>query len=91
MARCRMPMPKRRAWSRAQSGEEECIVCGRALVDGRAGRYVHMLTTLELASHDEVVGEAEDQGFFAVGPECARKLGPAFIFSREHVFGGPDE
>lgn len=49
--------------------------------------HVHLLTSLALADRSEVVTEAEDQGYFPVGPECARRVPAAFRFPPEHVFG----
>lgn len=68
-------------------GGAECLICGRVIRDQKTATHVHLLTTGDLASRGEPVTEEEDQGFFPVGPECARRLPAAFRFPPEHVFG----
>lgn len=70
----------------ANDSGDGCVICGRA-VDVKRAAYVHLLTTGELASKDEPVADDEDQGFFPIGPECAKRLPAAFRFPPEHVFG----
>jgi len=77
-------LPEGEGWR----GGAECLICGRLIRDARAATHVHLLTTGELADkNEESIPEEEDQGFFPVGPECARRLPAAFRFPPEHVYG----
>lgn len=62
-----------------KGGEEPCILCGRK-TDSEL--FVHLSTSYRLISVGQEVDEASDQGWFPVGPECAKKL-PAEYVSRE--------
>lgn len=75
MARMKLPRASRsQASPRVTSDGHECLVCGRA-IRGAADVWVHLLTTLELASVDEPIDESrESQGWFPIGPECARRI-----------------
>lgn len=80
MARMQLPLASRRKASpRVTSDGHVCLVCGRA-IRGAADVWVHLLTTLELASVDEPIDESrrESQGWFPIGPECARRIPGAF-------------
>lgn len=79
MARMKLPRESRsQASPRVTSDGHECLVCGRA-IRGAADVWVHLLTTLELASVDEPIDESrESQGWFPIGPECARRIPAAF-------------
>lgn len=90
--RLRVPAEWLREWKALPEGERwrggaECLICGKPIRDARAATHVHLLTTGELADNVEAVAEAEDQGFFPVGPECAKLLPRSFRFPPEHVFG----
>jgi hypothetical protein len=61
-------------------GGAECLFCRSLIRDARAAIHVHMATTGELVTEDESLAEHEDQGFFPVGPECARKVPRAYRF-----------
>lgn len=50
-----------------------CMVCGKE-VNGTVKYWVHLLTTGKLIASTHFFG-AEDQGFFPVGEDCARKIG----------------
>jgi len=51
-----------------------CIVCGRPLSRSQAdnGAWVHMSTDWQVISPDDT--EADSQGFFPIGSECAKKI-----------------
>jgi hypothetical protein len=59
-------------------GEDCCIFCGKKIKLGR-GKMVHYLTNGNIVSWS---GEdiENSQGFFPVGPECAKKLVIQFAF-----------
>lgn len=54
-----------------------CYVCGR---DVRPDREVtvHLRTDLTLAPVEADVPSRDDQGWFVVGPDCARKIPSAY-------------
>jgi len=90
----RLPVPKTwlAEWAALPEGEgwrggAECLICGRPIRDVKTATHVHLLTTGDLASRDEPVAEEEDQGFFPVGPECAKLLPAFFRFPPDHVHG----
>ena len=56
---------------RNAKGDHPCFLCGKA-TDG--SREVHLVTSGFLVPMDEEVEPDEDQGFFPIGPECAKKL-----------------
>ena len=53
-----------------------CIACGKA-TDG--SRTVHLTTDGFLVRADATVDPDRDQGWFDIGPECARKLPSGFV------------
>lgn len=65
------------AEQRAQ-GDHPCVLCGKATT---GERLVHLATTGHLVPVAETLDEREDQGWFPVGPECARKLTAAHIYT----------
>lgn len=54
---------------------DTCIVCGRRTAEKLS---VHLLTSGHLFDGDD---HPDSQGAFPIGPECAKKLPPAFVFS----------
>lgn len=57
----------------------ECYVCGRGLTEAAVARgwYVHMTTAGTIAPVDlpeDALPERDDQGWFPVGSECARRI-----------------
>jgi hypothetical protein len=62
-------------------GDHPCFLCGRA-TDGT--RSVHLATFGALVPTTEVLEADEDQGWFDIGPECARKL-PRTHWTTEEV------
>lgn len=90
----RLPVPPEwlAEWAELPEGERwrggaECLICGKVIRDQKMATHVHLLTTGDLADWDETPTEEEDQGFFPVGPECAKLLPAAFRFPPEFVFG----
>lgn len=58
-------------------GDDPCFLCGKAT---RGERFVHLARYGgALVSEDETLNEAEDMGYFPVGPECAKKLDPSLV------------
>jgi hypothetical protein len=57
---------------------DTCFICGKRIKPGRE-KWVHYLTNGNLISYN---GEdiEESQGFFPVGPDCAKKLVIKFAF-----------
>lgn len=74
----RIPIPPTPKSKHRGEGPETCLICDRRIK--QAACFAHLLTSGELADHDEIIADGEDQGFFAVGSECARKLPAAFRF-----------
>lgn len=67
---------------------DECHVCGRPLNPERISFLVHMSTGNTLYPKSITDAEAEaypegDQGWFPVGPECAKKI-PAAYKAKTH-------
>lgn len=58
------------------TGDEPCFLCGKA-TDG--SRFVHLVTSGHLVPIAEDVADNEDQGWFPVGPECAKKLPAGYV------------
>lgn len=54
----------------------ECFLCERGLTESGEARawWIHMATDATLVPLDAELPEAEDQGWFPVGPECAKKV-----------------
>lgn len=73
---------ERRIGRAERAGKEHCLFCGRA-TDG--SRWVHMVTdgTLFAVAEDHE-SDPDSQGWFSVGPECARKV-PAAYVSRQVI------
>lgn len=57
-------------------GDQPCFLCGKA-TDG--SRLVHLATFGALVPISETLPEHEDQGFFPIGPECAKKLPADYV------------
>jgi hypothetical protein len=62
---------------RADADEEPCFICYRA-VDITTAQAVHLMTDGRLAPVDADVPLHNDQGWFSVGPECAKAIPAAF-------------
>ena len=89
----RMALPRSPRWNdnrrlKAQpNADGECLFCGRPVDESKA-TWVH-LTDGKLACRAEGVEVTDemmirgDQGFWPVGPECAKKVSAAFRFKRE--------
>lgn len=61
---------------------DECFLCGRGITAKGQGRNVHMLTDGTFAPVDmaeEEIPESLDQGWFPVGPECAKRLPKGYV------------
>ena len=56
---------------------EPCFICGRE-VNPSTAQVVHLMTDGRLAPADAVVPMHNDQGWFSVGPECAKAIPVAF-------------
>ena len=54
-----------------------CLLCGKPLTQAALdrGRLVHLTVHGELLLAGDEIDPADDQGFFPVGSDCARKLG----------------
>lgn len=81
----RIPIPSTPKTKRLGEGPETCLICDRRIK--QAACFARLLTSGELADRDEIVTDGEDQGFFAIGSECARRLPVAFRFSVSEVTG----
>lgn len=58
-------------------GDEPCFLCGKAT---RGELFVHVAGYgAVLVSTDEQLTNGEDLGYFAVGPECKRRLPAGFV------------
>ncbi len=64
---------------RRNKGDFPCFACGRA-TDGT--RQVHLLTSGFIVAAGSAVDPARDQGWFPIGPECARKVPSGFVVIR---------
>lgn len=73
---------------------EPCIRCGRGIKDSdlyatdsdlyaTAAYMVHMTTSWRAVPTDWKLLPTQDQGWFAIGPECAKLLPPEYV-------AGPD-
>ncbi len=60
------------------SGDAPCFLCGRE-TDG--SRSVHLAVAGEIVPLVEDLDASDDQGWFPIGPECAKKLPAGFVRS----------
>lgn len=61
---------------RIKDDSEPCVLCGR----GTSGaHWIHMSTDCDLVAIDATLPENEDQGWFTIGPECAKKIPAGFV------------
>ncbi len=58
--------------------DQPCFRCGRP-TDGT--REVHLAVSGALVPVDAAVPASEDQGWFPIGPECAKKLSAGLVRS----------
>lgn len=59
------------------NGENPCFLCGR---ETRGERFVHLHVDYYLVPFETDLGD-ESQGWFPIGPECAKKLPAEFVGS----------
>lgn len=57
---------------------EPCICCGKPVKEVKY--QVHLLTNGNLVSTDQEFSSEEDQGFYAIGSACRKKLPNNFVF-----------
>lgn len=55
-----------------------CFLCGRA-VKGEKGKAIHLSVRGEIVPIDVELDPSEDQGWFDIGPECAKKLPKGYV------------
>lgn len=60
--------------------EDVCFCCGRGLTAKaiRNGWMIRLVTDGTLATENEVLDQREDQGYFPVGSECAKRVPAAY-------------
>lgn len=56
--------------------EQPCFRCGRKVRPD--GAYVHLRTDGLVAPADAILASNEDQGWFPIGPECAKSIPAKF-------------
>ncbi len=57
-------------------GDHPCFLCGKAT---KGERQIHLHTRGFIVPVDEEIPEEHDQGWFDIGPECAKKLPKGFV------------
>ena len=57
---------------------EPCLICGKPIKNPETAKQVQLLTNGNIVSSNEEFDNS--QGFFSVGPDCAKKLVINFAF-----------
>lgn len=62
----------------ARAGKNGCFLCGRPLAKSGV-RAIHLTTNDMIERSNVEVEPHDDQGWFEIGPECAKKLPPGYV------------
>lgn len=78
-----------------EGADNDCLLCKRPVVEAKS-KWVHMSTAGELihpsegACETDANGYDDSQGWWTVGPECARKVPKGYAVTRAQMEAVPD-